>query len=788
MHSQDACATCFSLLASIFWRCGTGWGRVYAIILRMDILASLNPAQRKAVEAINGPVLILAGPGSGKTRVITHRIAYLIKTVGVSPRNILAVTFTNKAAKEMQARLQQLVPGSADVLTVGTFHAICGRILRQDGHAIGIDPHFVIYDRDDQVSVVKKTLQELNLDPKRFAPSALINVISEAKSQTFGPEDYIKRGRSYFDEVAGRVYERYQQILNESKALDFDDLLMKTVLLFRKSPETLARYQNRYRHILVDEFQDTNITQYELIKQLGARYRNICVVGDPDQSIYSWRFADMRNILSFEKDYPDAAVIFLEENYRSTKMILNAASAIISVNQQRKDKHLWTNNETGEPATLVETYTEQEEAQFVVNEIDKLVSQGQYSLKDFAVMFRTNAQSRAMEEAFIRYGMSYRLVAATRFYERREVKDVIAYLRFIQNPQDNISLMRIINCPQRGIGQQTQARLQTWAKAQGISVWEALESLTGSERSDASLHPHPDPLPSREREEGAKAPFTGQTGKQLEAFARLMAEFIERSRQLRLMDLFDIVVERSGYKKSVLAEADGEERWENVQELRAVAEDYTDIAPPEGLSSFLEGVALVSDVDSLDETASAVTLITLHQAKGLEFPVVFLVGLEDGLLPHIRSFDDPAQMEEERRLLYVGMTRARQKLYLVRAFRRHMMGRDMVSLPSRFLADLPRDLTSTAQGAGEESQETPSIYDWNRPPTSKIEAKSKRLEAPTPAPFIELKAGDHVHHTQFGRGVVVSYKPINGDAEVTVAFTGEVKKLLMSFARLEKVE
>ncbi|MBI2849566.1 MAG: UvrD-helicase domain-containing protein, partial [Chloroflexi bacterium] len=545
-----------------------------------------------------------------------------------------------------------------------------------------------------------------------------------------------------------------------NKALDFDDLLMKTVELFRKSPEVLARYQSRYHHLLVDEFQDTNIVQYELIKQLGGKYRNICVVGDPDQSIYSWRFADLRNILSFEKDYPDAKVVLLEQNYRSTQKILEAASSIISVNQQRKAKSLWTENEPGEPATIVETYNEQEEARFVISEIERLVSDGEFSLKDFAVMFRTNAQSRALEEAFIRYGTAYRLVAATRFYERREVKDVAAYLRFIQNPRDSVSLTRIINTPQRGIGQQSQARLAAWAKSMGISQWEALQTL--SKPGSAS-----------------ESPFSPQTARLLTAFTNQMAEFIARSRELKLVDLFDIVVERSGYKRYILSEPDGEERWENVLELRTVAQDYDHIPPPEGLSAFLEGVTLVSDVDELDASVSAVTLITLHQAKGLEFPVVFMVGMEDGILPHFRSFDDPAQMEEERRLCYVGITRARQKLYMVRAFRRNLMGRSMVSQPSRFLADLPRHLVATGDNrTGEESQIVPSIYSWNKAPAA----------APAPdRPTLELKAGDKVRHDQFGHGVVVNYQPVKNDAEVTIAFSGAVKKLLLSFARLEKV-
>ncbi len=416
----------------------------------MDILTGLNPAQKEAVEAINGPVLILAGPGSGKTRVITHRVAYLIKTVGVSPRRIMAVTFTNKAAREMEERLDKLVSASVQDLTLGTFHAICARILRQDGKAIGIDNKFSIYDEDDQISLIKRSLQDLALDPKQFAPRALQSVISNAKSQMLGPTDL--HGKSYFDEVTRRVYERYQQLLTDSSALDFDDLLMKTVLLFRQHKETLEKYQSRYMHIQVDEFQDTNLVQYELMKLLAGKYRNICVVGDPDQSIYSWRAADIRNILNFEKDFPDAKVVLLEQNYRSTQLILDAATHVISANKQRKPKDLWTENEKGLPPYLIETYSEEEEAQWVVNEIDKLVRSKEVKAGDCAVMYRTNAQSRVLEEAFIRYGMPYKLVAGTRFYERREVKDIIAYLRLIQNPYDTVSLMRVINVPQRGIG------------------------------------------------------------------------------------------------------------------------------------------------------------------------------------------------------------------------------------------------------------------------------------------------------------------------------------------------
>ena len=727
----------------------------------MDILAELNPAQKEAVEAIEGPVLILAGPGSGKTRVIAHRVAYLIKVCGVSPHRIMAVTFTNKAAREMVERLRRLI-GERMVgdLTIGTFHAICARILRQSGRAIGVDPRFVIYDDEDQLSLLKRAIQEIGLDPKQYAPRAISSAISAAKSGTVTPQEYIKSTKSYFEEVVGRVYERYQATLTESNALDFDDLLMKTVLLFRSSPEMLAKYQSRYLHILVDEFQDTNLVQYELIKQLGGTRHNVCVVGDPDQSIYSWRFADLRNILSFEKDYPEAKVVLLEQNYRSTQLILETASHVISANQQRKPKKLWTDNEAGEMTNIVETYTEQEEAQFVVSEIERLVEGGKAKLGDCAVMYRTNAQSRALEEAFIRYGTPYKLVAGTRFYERREVKDIIAYLRFIQNPKDNISLLRIINVPGRGIGQQSQSQLSSWANSLGISLYEALKLLAAPEK------------------DGERPPFSPRIVKSLSGFLELIQELIDRSQELGLIDLFDRVIKRTGYEEYLLNEKDGEERWENILELRTVAQEYRHLKSGEGLTAFLEGVTLVSDVDGLDETVDAVTLVTLHQAKGLEFPVVFIVGVEDGILPHFKSLADPAQMEEERRLCYVGITRAKRRVYLIYAFRRSLMGASMVSTPSRFLKDIPKHLINKGDlWQREESQVMPSSSLWNKAPAS-------------PADTPEFKPGDHVRHAQFGDGVVVNCKPVRDDKEVLVAFTSGVgvKKLLLSFANLEKTE
>jgi DNA helicase-2/ATP-dependent DNA helicase PcrA len=736
----------------------------------MDVLTELNPAQREAAEAISGPVLILAGPGSGKTRVITHRIAYLIKVCGVNPRRIMAVTFTNKAAREMAERLNRLVGGSLKDLTVGTFHAICARILRRDGQAIGIDAKFVIYDDDDQISLLKRSLEVLGLDPKQYAPRAIQAVITAAKSQMLTPADLGRR--SYFEEVVQRVYERYEKLLAESSALDFDDLLVKTVQLFRQYPEILSKYQNRYLHLQVDEFQDTNLVQYELVKLLAARHRNICVVGDPDQSIYSWRSADLRNILNFEKDYPEAKVVLLEQNYRSTKMILETASHVISANRQRKPKNLWTDNEPGPPVAVVETYNEQEEAQFVVSEIDNLVQQGEVKPGDCAVMYRTNAQSRALEEAFIRYGTPYKLVAGTRFYERREVKDIIAYLRLIQNPYDTVSLLRIVNVPQRGIGQRSLDELSRWARAQGVPEYRALQLLNGPKEARADM------------------PFSPRTVRVLAGFAVMMEGFIARSRKLKMVELFDLVVEGIGSKNFLSGLRDAEERWENILELRTVAQEYGELAPSEGLGVFLEGVALVSDVDGLEEGVNAVTLITLHQAKGLEFPVVFIVGMEDGILPHFKSIDDPEQLEEERRLCYVGITRAEKRVYLVRAFRRSLMGGSAVNKPSRFLKDIPAHLLAGGGHREGEAEETPGAalaHDEAASPRYHIPAS--RYTVPEPEFNLpELRAGDHVRHAQFGEGVVVSYKIVRNDAEVVVAFDGAgVKRLLQSFAKIEKV-
>jgi DNA helicase-2/ATP-dependent DNA helicase PcrA len=677
----------------------------------------------------------------------------------------MAVTFTNKAAREMRDRLEQLLGQALEALTLGTFHAICARILRREGKAMGLDSSFVIYDEDDQLRLMKQVLEELNLDPKQYAPQALRSAISAAKSRLISPEDYAQRVSSYFEEIALRVYQRYQQLLSQGQAVDFDDLLMKTVQVFQDHPQILKRYQSKYVHVLVDEFQDTNIAQYELMKQLAGKYRNLCVVGDPDQSIYSWRFADLRNILSFEKDYPEAKLVFLEQNYRSTKTILEVASNVISANVLRKPKKLWTENEDGALVTAIESYNAEEEAQSVVSEIEKLISQEQISLKDCAIMYRVNAQSRALEETFLRYGVPYKLVGGTRFYQRQEVKDIIAYLRVIHNPQDNVSLTRIINVPGKGIGQKTITTLQSWAKEHDVSLCEALKQV--SQNAIAS----PDSV-------GTKQSLPSRIIQALAGFAALISKLTAQSHELSLSGLLDEILEHTRYREYILDKEDGEERWENITELRNVASEYNELSPEEALTAFLEKVSLVSDIDELDEKTDAVTLITLHQAKGLEFAAVFIVGLEEGILPHRKSFDDPEEMEEERRLCYVGITRAKKRLYLLRSYRRSLFGGSTANPPSRFLQDIPSHLISP-RGLWEESL-TPAVSpDFNR--------DSRPL--PRPLSTLTLKVGDHVRHSKFGAGIVMNCSPTRDDQELTVAFEeAGVKKLLASLAPLEKIE
>ncbi|MDD5498642.1 MAG: 3'-5' exonuclease [Dehalococcoidales bacterium] len=747
---------------------------------KTDLLSNLNPPQKKAVETVDGPVLILAGPGSGKTRVITHRIAYLVGVLGVRPHHIMAVTFTNKAAREMSSRLEALAGSAVKDLTLGTFHAICVRILRREGKELGINPGFTIYDGDDQLKLVKAAIKQAGLDPKNYTPGAILSAISAAKSELLTPEELSQRVTGHFDEVVVKVYEIYRSSLARNNALDFDDLLMKTVKGLAANEAILKRYQEKYRHILVDEFQDTNLVQYELVKMLSAKYRNICVVGDPDQSIYSWRSADIRNILNFEKDFPDVTTIYLEQNYRSTRNIIGAAQAVIDSNKARKKKTLWTENEEGARVKLIEAYDQQEEARLVINEISKLTDSHAVKAGDIAVLFRTNAQSRALEEAFVRYGIPYRLAAGTKFYERREIRDILAYLKMIFNPADSVSLLRVINVPARGIGRQTLEELMHFAVSRGVKEAEALSMIPSAEEAELLEY------------------FSLRSLKILKAFAEFVIEVQKMAGEVRTLELFDRLISRIEYKNYIISQPEGEDRWQNVLELRSVAQQYNELAPEEGLAAFLESVSLVADTDSLGEVADSVNLITLHQAKGLEFPVVFIVGMEENVLPHYRSIDDPAQMEEERRLCYVGITRAKTRVYLCRAYRRMLMGNTQVNDPSRFIADIPQELFDEKQEV-KQPRTTSAFSNYFRSGNSfgseaSIPIKEKRPAREEPLPLMEmplLKAGNRVRHAQFGEGIVVSVKPSGTDQEVVVAFDGndvQIKRLMLSFARLEKIQ
>lgn len=609
-----------------------------------EILANLNQPQREAVTHTEGPLLILAGAGSGKTRVLTHRVAYLIQKKGVDPNNILAITFTNKAAQEMKSRISALCPPSSVLRWMGTFHSMCVKILR-----IEADPSrqaFSIYDEADSISVIKEAMKNLNLDPKQYNPQAIRFYISGAKNELIDPSGYERFAEGHFGETVLKVYREYERILKKSNAFDFDDLLMKTVELFKKNSEILAKYQRIFRYILVDEYQDTNHAQYVFIKMLAEKYKNICVVGDDSQAIYSFRGANFRNILNFERDWPEAKVIKLEQNYRSTQRILEAANEVIKKNITHVQKNLWTENENGTPIAIYEAGSERNEAEFILTEISSLARAGSFSLNDFAILYRTNAQSRALEEAFLQFNIPYRLVGAVRFYERKEIKDILAYLRLLSNPNDFVSLKRIINVPPRGIGEKKLAGIKN------ISFGE-LES---------------------------------ENPKVQKFF--IMAEEMRRAiSKMRPDEIIDYVGRKSGYFDFLDdGSEEGETRLENIAELKTVAAGMQD------LGVFLEQVALIQDTDNYDPESGAVTLMTLHAAKGLEFKVVFLTGMEEGIFPHSRSLNEPAELEEERRLCYVGITRAKKRLYLIYANSRMLYGGIQANLPSRFLSDIPEEL------------------------------------------------------------------------------------------------
>ena len=772
----------------------------------MDILAGLNSAQVTAVQATNGPVLVLAGPGSGKTRVLTHRIAHLVRECAIYPYHILAVTFTNKAAREMTNRLAALLGDEATQLTIGTFHATCARILRRETAHLGLDRNFVIYDADDQSRLITRVIKELQLDSQQYRPNAVLGAISQAKNELNTPKTYFPP--TYWHEAVLRAYERYEALKAESNALDFDDLLMRTEELMREHEDVRLRYQKRYTYLLVDEFQDTNKAQYELVMRLAGEQRNVFVVGDEDQSIYSWRGADFRNVQRFRHDFPDAKVVLLEQNYRSTRRILDAAQAVIDHNAHRTAKKLWTQNAGGQAIQVFEAYDESEEAEYVVNEIQRLLARGEGSLAQCAVMFRTNAQSRPLEDAMVRHGVPYRLIGGTRFYQRREIKDVLSYLRLVHNPNDEIGLGRVINVPPRQIGAKTLSDFAKWSSEQDITLGAALLRL-------GNLHDQPAEL--------AHTPFRGRAAIHLVRFAELVAKWTAAKETLNLTDLIHLILDDTAYLDYLHdGTEEGNERISNVNEIFTVALRYNIVEPGTALSTFLEEVALVADTDELDKVGEAVTLQTLHTAKGLEFDTVFIAGMEEGLCPHSRSLDDPNAMEEERRLCYVGLTRARKRLYLLRTFRRTLYGSSEVRDPSRFLLDIPPNLIegnsakpsaahttvstrptlnqhertslyATRRAQIERSRSAISTVNTGVSKTSKQQHPLSKLiveeEASTPLKAREIcfQTGVKVNHTVFGLGTVISSRIVGDDEEVTVAFQDAgLKRLMVSLAKLER--
>ena len=735
------------------------------------LLDDLNPQQRRAVTAGDGAVLVLAGPGSGKTRVLTRRLAYLVERRGVPACDVIAVTFTNKAAREMENRVLSLVQQNLDGIWLGTFHAMCARLLRREVNYLPYRSNFVIFDADDQESLVKRAIRELNIDDKTHRPAGVHAAISAAKNDLLLPEQMPLR--TYRDEVVARVYKRYQEMLIANNALDFDDLLLQAARLLEQNPGVAERYARRFQHVLVDEFQDTNLAQYTLLQQICAYHKNIFVVGDEDQSIYRWRGADYRNVLRFQQDFKDCATILLEQNYRSTQNVLDAARQVIDRNGNRTPKHLFTERGTGSKLVQFTAVDEVAEAAFVVDTIQQYLSSMRATASDFAVMYRTNAQSRLVEEALIRARLPYRLVGALRFYGRREIKDLIAFLRLAENPTDEISLARVIAVPPRGIGQKTIEMLQSAAFQANISSGEVLLDL-GSK--------------------GDSSPFwaiIGRSASLLADFGALLADWHSLKGRVSLVTLFDRIISDTGYEPYINDQSDeGNDRWENIQELRRLAYDYDE----KGLTEFLQNLALVSDQDTLppeaDQPATArqkaVTLLTLHAAKGLEFNQVFITGLDEGLLPHSRSRDDPEEMAEERRLFYVGMTRARDQLYLLRSERRSSFGNWEYSEPSRFLADISDELL-TYQGKRGVLPRAAQFEELRWTTTGLPSTYSRRQRKPELPVETRFKPGMRVRTAAWGEGLVLESR-VDSDGEETVDVHFEsvgFKRLLASLANLE---
>lgn len=735
-----------------------------------SLLVELNEPQRLAAETTEGPVLILAGAGSGKTKALTHRIAYLVAERQVSPMNILAVTFTNKAAGEMRARVLSLLgkdPKSRTYLPfIGTFHSICLRLLRKEHAELGLASNFLVFDAADSQAAIKRAMRDLNIDDNQLKPNLIGNLISSAKNELIGPQNYSTLAQGKAQQAAAKVYPAYQAVLRRAGAMDFDDIIYETAQLFRKQPQVLAKYQNQFQYLMVDEYQDTNHAQYQVMKLLAATHQNICVVGDDWQSIYSWRGANFQNILDFEKDYPKAKVIKLEQNYRSTKNILDGAHSVITKNKVRSDKQLWTAAEGGAGITIANVYNEIQEGEVIVSRVKDLARDEHRELSDFAVLYRTNAQSRALEEAFLRAALPYKIVGGTRFYERREIKDAMAYLRFVYQPEDEISFGRIVNLPTRGLGNTSLDRFATWRRAEGLSL---LESLGKVEPTSSGLQP--------------------RAATALQHFGQLITSLRTELDKKSVSELLEHILKRSGYLSflddgSVTAA----DRVENVKELLSVAQDYNEL----GLEGFLEEVALIADLDNYSESTNAVTLMTLHAAKGLEFPIVLMPGMEENIFPHSRALFDGEQMEEERRLCYVGMTRARERLIMLYANSRMLYGSTNHNPPSRFLLEIPANVqadgsewgAASAVGARAASHSS-GAGSWSPSPmlgmpTTMHDAASHREELLG----LKLEPGDRIEHPKFGEGIVAE---VSGD-EVSATFAGHgTKRLSLSFAPIKKV-
>ncbi len=769
-----------------------------AIKIMNNLLKNLNPAQQEAVKATEGPVLIIAGAGSGKTRTLTHRVAYLIKEKKINPQNILAVTFTNKAAQEMKERITKLLEArnlpcrqtgrqeassasyklqatSYKLPTVGTFHSICARILRREIDKLGYEKSFNIFDAQDQLALVKRIFKELSISKEQFHPASILTAISEAKNKFIDEEAFSRQAEGFYEETVAKIYTNYQKELKTNNTLDFDDLIRLTVKIFQEFPEALKKYQNLFRYVLVDEYQDTNHAQYLLVKLLSQKHHNLCVVGDDWQSIYGWRQADIRNILSFEKDYPGAKIIKLEQNYRSTKIILDAAHEIISKNINRKDKKVWTENKQGYPVAVYEANDEKDEAELIAEEIKEKISaeNKKYNYSDFAILYRTNAQSRIIEETFLKESIPYRIVGGLKFYQRKEIKDMIAYLRVIQNGSDYVSLERIVNEPRRGIGKMTLTKWLTFAKKNNLSLIEAGDKINpeNSELKEAKI----------------------KIIKKFCDFIFKMRDFKER---ISLANLIEKIFRDSSYEDSLTKMGiEGETRIENVRELLSVAGKYKEGNAGIPLELFLEEVALVADTDDIDQDQNSVHLMTLHSAKGLEFPTVFIVGLEEGILPHSRSMLNENEMEEERRLMYVGITRAKERVSLLYAETRSIFGSTQANPPSRFLDDIPTHLVRNFQfpisqpkadqslnGNYQKNQKSQII---NSRQTQNFNKQNQDIQnSKFKIQNSSFSDGQRVRHPDFGEGVVISTQ----DDIITVAFMKEgIKKLSLSFAPLEKI-